>query len=313
MNESTQQKPTAKKSKHLLATTILALILIGFLAALMLLGLQTYKLRNKTIQLQSKLEQTQNNIAAIASTNKQKSARWLLPEIKYLIQLANINLTLDNNAAHAYKLLQTADKRLAKTNDPIFIPVREALAKDINTLQNSPRVDLPGIISQLDALSEQIATLPIVPSLTKQAVTAKTPTAPIKTNKKPQTTWQCFWNTTLTKLKNVIIVQRLEQPMPALPTIEQQTYLKQSLQLLLEQAEWAVLHKQPTVYKSALTRANKVAQIYLSHNLAALKTFTQTVTELQKVVINPPQPNISQSMQTINAAVEQELMDREAA
>ena len=101
------------------------------------------------------------------------------------------------------------------------------------------------------------------------------------------------------KLENIIVIRHLDQPMPPLPTLEQQVYLKQNIKFMLEQAEWAVLHRESQIYNSTLQRANKMVNVYLAHNLSELNNIEQTLQKLQKININAPMPNLSRSIQAI--------------
>ena len=275
-----KKTPKVKGAVKIIFHVIILLIIIG---SLVFIGWQNYQLQNKTQNLQTAIQQIQI----------QRPVSWVLPQIDYIVQVANINLTINKDIPSSLNLLQTADKHLAKLNDPTFIPIRQALANDINTLQATPQVDIAGTISKIAALSEQIANLPITPSMPPKKA-SKTPPAKI-----PQSLWQQFWQVTGQKLKNIIVIRHLDHPMEPLPTLEQQVYLKQNIKFMLEQAEWAVLHRQSQIYNSALKRADQMLNVYLAHNLSELNNVEQTLQNLQKININPPMPDISQSIQSI--------------
>jgi uroporphyrin-3 C-methyltransferase len=288
-------KPTSKKPKIAIKIIFHLIILIIFVGCLVFLGWQNYQLQNKTQSLQIALQKVQ----------EQKPSDWVLPEIDYLIRVANINLHINRDIPVALNLLQTADKRLAILNNPAFIPIRQTLTNDIRTLQAAPKIDTAGTISQIAALSQQIENISITPKMLTKQKEKTSPKIKIKTQ---QSLWQRFWQVTGQKLKDIIIIRHLEQPIEPLPTLEQQVYLKQNIEFMLEQAEWAVLHRDSQIYNSALKRAEQMIHVYLAHNLSELNNVSQTLQKLQKININPPMPDISQSIQAINELIKKDQL-----
>jgi uroporphyrin-3 C-methyltransferase len=282
-------------NKKVIIFIVHAVTLIIIAGCLAFIGWQNYRLKNDVQDLQATVDQVR----------EQKPVNWVLPEINYLVQIADINLRINKDISGALNVLQTADKKLAKFDNLDFAQIRQALTNDISTLQASGRVNIADTIAQIALLARRIENLPIIPSAPYKKPSQAEPDIGTKM---PQSLWQKFVTETGTKLKDIIVIRRLEQPIEPLPTLEEQIYLKQNITFMLEQAEWAALHRETQIYNGALKRAAKMANICFAHNLAALNNITQTLQTLQKINIDPPMPNISQSLQAIS-----ELMAKEQA
>jgi len=312
MNE--QQTKVVEKTKSSLGKALIVIIIIlMFLLCLGLIGWQNYQLLN----LQTTLQQTQTNLkqqSSIIQSNQSNlqhvmklishdTIGWALLETNYLIKLADINLTINDNVPLAIKLLQTADNRIAALTDPSLIPLRRALTNDINTLQSTPKVDVWGIILRIETLNNQIGQTAIISnSFTKpkEHIVKQT-----ETKVAPKLSWRNLWQVSLQKLKNIFVIRHQKDVPQPLLSLEQQVYLRQKIQLLLEQAQWAVMHKQPKIYHLCLQNVNKLVNVYFAHNQQAVQNISQVVEELQKIDIKPATPNISASIRAIHEAQQQ--------
>src|SRR5574343_539868 len=57
--------------------------------------------------------------------------------------------------------LQTADSRLARLDRPAYLPLRKAVAKDLERLNALPFVDMPGLSLRLEQLILSVDKLPL--------------------------------------------------------------------------------------------------------------------------------------------------------
>jgi uroporphyrin-3 C-methyltransferase len=289
-----------------------------FLLCLGLIGWQTYqllKLQTAVQQTQIELEKqssiiqsNQSNLQHVTRLISHDTREWDLMETDYLIKLADINLIINDNIPLAIKLLQNAQKHITGLNDPSLMPLRQALSSDINTLQSTPKVDLWETILRLETLSNQIAQTPVISTTftkSKEPIAEKT-----ETKITSKLSWRNIWQTSLQKLKSIFIIQHYDHITKSLPSPEQQIYMRQKIQLLFEQAQWAVLHKQPQIYLSCLQNAHKLINIYLSYNPQAAKNASQAIEELQKINIKSTVPNISASIQASRELLQQIFEDK---
>src|SRR5439155_23186720 len=86
---------------------------------------------------------------------------WQLAEIEQVLAIAQQQLQLAGNVRAALLALQLAEARLARADRPQFVPIRRALARDIERLKTLPTLDLPGMSMRIDTLVAQVDSLPL--------------------------------------------------------------------------------------------------------------------------------------------------------
>jgi uroporphyrin-III C-methyltransferase len=234
---------------------------------------------------------------------------WMLAEAEYLIRLANLNLHFQHNVTVAIELLKTVDSHLQKFNDHKFLDLRKALAKDIVKLQAVPKVDVPGIYLQLQALSEQVDKLPLI--IENQGKTVQVAPPEEQTTKRSgwKKTLQSGWQT----IGKVLIIRHRDQPIKPLLTFKQHEFLNLNLHVLFAQAQWAVLQHQAEIYHSCLQQIQALIKDNFIQTNAATKNLMITLKQLQKIDINPKLPDIGdllEVMQQINNTQAKQIVSK---
>ncbi|CAG8999374.1 MAG: Protein HemX [Candidatus Celerinatantimonas neptuna] len=220
--------------------------------------------------------------------------QWRLYESQYLIHLAARKVWLEHDIQTAESLLKSADQSIANLHAPQYIPLRRAIADDLNHLDILPRVDIEGIIIQLNSLRDQISQL----ALTQ----AKLPDTAQK--QKPQETG---WKASLLRswhhfIEQFITVRRRDGNVTPLLAPQKAWYLKQNLQLQLQQAALAAQRRQEKLYQQSLTQAHRWVLHYFMHNPAA-DHITDVLNQLAKKQVAPIQPPELGSVALIDKAV----------
>ncbi len=254
--------------------------------------------RNLLNSTKQALQQLQTQVQQQA-----KPKDWLLSEVDYLVKLAALNLTVDNNVSLARKLLQAADQQLADSNNSAYWPVRQALADDISTLNTAPQVDLVGIIVRLNTLKQNIEKLPQVPKISNKpeqqpqinstAVTTVSPTASWS-DKAKEIALQ-VWES----LKELVVIrQDGAQLAPLLPP-DAFAFVVANIQAQLTMAQWAALHHQRMIYQQSLAQARSWIARYFAADSAQVKAAQGLLNNLLAIDISPASPDLSQSLQAI--------------
>jgi uroporphyrin-3 C-methyltransferase len=276
----------------------------------------------KTVsQLQRQVQTTQQSVvnlqktATLLQTQLQQQlalqpanadqAAWTMAEAEYLLQLANYHLTFMRNVATVVVLLQTVDKRLSSLSDPNLNRIRNLLADALIQLQAVPKVDVAGLLSQLNALQIQAAQLPLLVPMTSSAVVSD-----LQSQTTPSSNWRTALDKSLKTLQKLIVIRRHDQPIAPLLPQEQQLYLQQNLQLLLQQAQWAVMQGQASVYQNSLQQAEDWTKLYFVSNAAMTQTMLQTLQELKKINIQPTLPDISNVLQALQQVIASETQNK---
>lgn len=301
-NVATESKKCSLKCKlvHLIAAL---LIVIGF----SYFAWQNYQIKHllatQTQQLSQQIQQQSSEKISLKTETSNPS--WDLLEVQYLIRLADIHLSITKNIPQSIQLLTLADNRLATliASNPNLVMVRQALADNISALKLITVVDQVGIILKINALSDQIDKLPM-PSLPSKLAEPQHQVY-IPATRTSQTFWQKFETASWEQLQNIIIVKHHEQPIIPILSEEQQIDLLQRIQLALNQAEWAVLHKQSTVYQASLQKVITLTNRYFSNAPSIANNIIASVKELQVIELNPKIPDISSSLQAIDKVINQ--------
>ncbi|MDR0776639.1 MAG: uroporphyrinogen-III C-methyltransferase [Azonexus sp.] len=184
-----------------------------------------------------------------------------LLEVEQALTLAQQQLQLAGNVAVAALALQTADARLARLDKPRYLPLRDALAKDLGRLNAQPFVDVAGISLRLEEIIGRVDELPLL-ALDRPAAAAKS----VPTEAEAGAAW---WRLAAADawqaLRDLIRIQRLDREEPVLLAPEQSFFLRENLKLRLLNARLALLARDHGTFRSEL----KVAQDWLQRYFAA--------------------------------------------
>ncbi len=207
-------------------------------------------LRTKIIKLESRSLSFQSQLNLTQQQMNQKQGginhELMLGEADFLISSAAIRLLLTKNSKHSIKLLEAADIRLVKINDVSLFPVREALNNDLHQLKASEQIDITGSYLKLETIAQSLQNLRVNFILPK-TVTQKELTSEVE---------EGWFNHLSSSTENVLSkwfqVTHHDEIVKPLVSVEQGLYLKQSLQLLIKQAQWALIQNNTELYQSVL-------------------------------------------------------------
>ena len=96
-------------------------------------------------QQQQQAEQLTVQLQAMRQLVQQRDSapprHWLLAEVEHLLKLAAQKVWLQQDFSTARALLASADEKLLKLDDPSLLPVRQALATDLELKSPSVKVE----------------------------------------------------------------------------------------------------------------------------------------------------------------------------
>jgi len=247
-------------------------------------------------QLGQALTATQQRVRELSGRQKQD---WLLAEAEYLINLAQLKITLEKDKFTAIALLKTADQRILETADNSLLELRQMIAKDITDLQLVVAPDISGIASQLNAISSQI------PQLTLIALEF----APLEDVAKSseQTTEEFSWRATYQNfLTDFVTIKDHSQPVKPLMTAKQRGNLNNNIQLALQQAQIALVRGEQRLYEMNLNNAFKWIGEFFQHNQTS-QEILEMLTQVSGTSINIQLPGELKAKQSIQAINQQRL------
>ncbi|MCW5589402.1 MAG: uroporphyrinogen-III C-methyltransferase [Legionellales bacterium] len=241
-----------------------------------------------TQNTQTQLNEYTKKIQTLTQDRANKNQSLVLAETLYLVRLANYTLHLTGKISQTILMLENADQRLASLNNPKFLAIRQTLAQDITRLQAVPQVDYVALILKLQALSDQVEKL----GLNNPVNDANHASLPVL----PATTWREKLKNSLHHIEKLIVIRHHDKPIEPLLPAEQAVYLRQNIQLLLQQAQWAVLQKNQALYQNNLTRVIETIKQYYDINQADARGFLTSIEQLRTTNVQPALPNIDDSL-----------------
>jgi uroporphyrin-3 C-methyltransferase len=213
-------------------------------------------------QINQRLDSHTERLRALAGTSRND---WLLAEARYLLRLASQRLLVENSTVGAQALLHSADSILLSIDDPELMPVRSAIAAEMIALKLAKAIDRPGIYLQLSALKDEVQTLPLIPHRPK----SKSISAEILLRDNEPKQWYSPMvssiNTVIVKLKGFVQIRQHDQAPDLLISEQQQLQIINNLMLMLEQAQYSLLHEEELIYQASLQKAKKWWRSYYSH------------------------------------------------
>lgn len=277
---------------------------------------------NRTVeQIKQQQSDTQNNLATVktAASQSQTSMQnqmqamndqlqsamqqrlfqtqdWLLLKARYYLELAQINAHWSDDQEATIGLLQQADALLRNIPDQQLFNVRQAIAQEIVQLQSLPKIDVAGLLSQLDAAENVIDNLPIKQPLDDSQLNQKID--------KENPTWRQKFKESLYVLEKLVVVRRNDEDIQPLLSPLHQTLLRDSIRFNLQEAQWALLHSNPKIYQLALSQALNNVNRAFDENALATQTLIKQLQSLQKEKLERVRPTLDQSLTILNQLID---------
>lgn len=261
-------------------------------------------LQGELASYRSEVDQTLDQVLDELSSEQEADERdWLHAEAAYLLRLANQRLQLERDVQGAAALLRTADERLREADNPALVPVRREIANEISALDAVPRVDRTGLWMALDAQQRQIASQPLSQEIEELAARSGIEEAPTGT-------WQQQLSRFGQELKDLVTIRHHDAELEALITPEQESYLRQSVRLVIEQSQLALLKEEEALYEASLDKALTLIEGYYDTSASGVQSVVEGLRELKEAAIRPELPDISGSQQALATFIERRFESR---
>lgn len=253
------------------------------------------KLSEQRELIATQQRQIDHNARELLEAGNRTRTDWLLAEAEYLLRVGNQRLMIEKDIKGALSALESADEVLAESDDIGVFPVRQQLAKEILSLRSLQDVDRTGLYLKLEAAIASINELTDQALIHDQApgfsITEDT-TAPEDDSNMLTRGWNRF----LATLKEVVVVRRMDEPVKPLLSPDQSAWARLNLQLMLEEAEMAVLRGNQPLYERALDKARRTVSEWYDSTNPAIQGVSDTLSELSGIHVDPELPDVSQSL-----------------
>ena len=254
----------------------------------------------QTAEIATLQERLSDAIKQVEAGRDRSESDWRLAEAEYLLRLANQRILMENRAEGALALLRSTDTILKELDDVSLYPLRQNLASDISKLESVPSLDIEGTYLRIAALIERSKDLPTLtleqqrqlPELIDKVMTEQT-------DAQTQQNITSGFAKAMNKLESLIVIQRHDQPVEPILSPDQGHYLRQNIQMLLEQAQLALLRQQQSVFTTSLSRAQSLLIQYFDQDNYTTRTLIQSLAELTTLNVSPTIPDISGSLKAL--------------
>lgn len=261
------------------------------------------KLASQRELIATQQRQIDHNARELLEAGNRTRTDWLLAEAEYLLRIANQRLMIEKDIRGALAALRSADEVLNETDDIGVYPVRKQLAREIMALKGLTDVDRTGLYLTLEAAIESIQQLTesALASDRLASTLAQSQSDSSTATSSDNTWWMDAWNEATATLSRVVVVRRLDEPVKPMLSPEQSAYVRLNLQLMLEEAELAVLRGHQEMYSSSLTKASKAINTWYDSSSPKIIALSDTLEDLASRNIDPELPDISKSLQLLKS------------
>ncbi len=258
-------------------------------------------LKSSLTDVQQKQQQNSDDTKQLRAEwnvmQKNDVSKWHLAEAQYLVRLANDRLQFAHNVTLALVLLKRADQVLATDNTANILEIRKALAADMARISALPTINVTSLYLQLVSLNAALDQLPL-PTQPLKPENSSTPI--VNTANLPW--WQAAWQHTLAALSKIVVVRYNQTTTLPLVMPDEKMFLYQNVHAQIENASWALLHRNHIVYQASLQRALTWIQQYFAPDAAETKRVLQQLQALLSVNILPPTVDITATQVLIDQA-----------
>jgi len=265
------------------------------------------EMQTKLSALEQRLGESQSQQLALEVLYQELSRNrdeWQLAEIEQVLAIAQQQLQLAGNVRAALLALQLAESRLARTDRPQFLPVRRAIARDIERLKAVPGLDLSGISLKIDGLVAAVDSLPL-------AFDERTPKIADERARQPASDKEGkpapaedgflarFGSEVWKELRQLVVVRKVETPEPPLLPPAQAYFVRENLKLRLLSARLAVLTRDEAGYREDLRVSQAWIRRYFDTRSKSAQGVLAQLKQLSGASISFEPPSIAESIEAM--------------
>jgi uroporphyrin-3 C-methyltransferase len=254
--------------------------------------------QTKLAKLDSRLGELQGQKQALESLYQDLSRNRdevLLAEIEQVLTIASQQLQLSGNVHAALLALQFADNRLARSDRPQLLPVRRAIARDIERLSAAPALDLPGLSMRIDRLVEAVDGLPL--AFAERAAPA--PAGAVHAGSENESFFARLGAQVWSELRKLVVLRKVESPEPPLLPPSQTYFLRENLKLRLLDARLSLLMRDEAGYRGDLGAAQAWLKRYFDPHSTRTEEALAQIAQLASITLDLEVPDISASLEAV--------------
>src|SRR5258705_9391153 len=185
---------------------------------------------------------------------------------------------------------QLAEGRMASTARTQFMPIKRALARDIERLKALPAIDFPGMSMRIDSLVASVDALPLAFDERAERLVAAKEAAVAAERGFWARLGAEIWN----EVKQLVVVRQMSSPEPPLLPPQQAWFLRENLRLRLLNARLSLLARDEAGYREDLRAAQSWVRRYFDPHSKQTTDALAQLKSLAAVSISFEMPTISE-------------------
>ena len=249
----------------------------------------------KVALLEARMAESQSQQAALETLYRELAPsrdELALTEVEQILALASQQLTLAGNVQAALAAVQLADGKLARMERPQLVPLRRALARDMDALKAVPYVDVAGLSLKLDQALGTVDDLPL-------ARDERLPPAQPPRNRESESAWLRFARDAWADLRSVVRIEVSDRPAAPLLAPQENFFLRENLRLRLLAARLALLSRDERSFRTDLNAARDWLERYFDTRVKPVQGAVATIGQLAATPMAAEVPDLSRSLDAV--------------
>jgi uroporphyrin-III C-methyltransferase len=249
----------------------------------------------KVALLEARLAESQSQQASLEALYRELAPsreELALTEVEQIVTLAAQQLALAGNVQAALAALQLADAKLGRLDRPRLLPLRRALARDMDTLKAVPFVDVAGVSLKLDQVIAQIDALPLARDERVEA-------PPRASTPADDPAWIRFLRDVWADLRAVVRIENTDRAAPPLVTPQEAFFLRENVRLRLLAARLALLARDDASYKADLDETLKWLDRYFETHAKPVQVVAAAITQARSIAMPADMPDLARTLESV--------------
>jgi uroporphyrin-3 C-methyltransferase len=245
--------------------------------------------------LENRLAESQTQQAALEALYRELAPardEWTLTEIEQVLLLASQQLQITGNVSGALAALQLADAKLQRLDRPQFVPLRRALARDMDRLKAVPYVDVAGLSLRLDQAIAAVDGLPL--ALEERLPAPASPSPP-----PDEAPWRRFLREAWQDVRQLVRIENLDRPEAPLLAPQQQYFLRENLKLRLLAARFDLLFRDQANFRGDVGAAEAWLKKYFDTRAKPVRSMLTLLGQIKGTDMGVELPGLAGSLDAV--------------
>lgn len=227
----------------------------------------------------------------------------LAVDLDAALRLAQDQTQLTGSVEPLLAALRTAERRLAKSNDPRLAPAARAVARDLERVKAASVPDTAGLLARIDQLLRQVGDLPMANDVGRARLQAAPSPAAQETPAPPQSWWERGWQSLQGDAYGLLRVSRIERPEATMLSPDQAFFVRENLKLRLQGARLGLLARQYDAARADLAAAQATLGDWFDPASRRTQSAAALLQQIQGLTRAADLPRVQDTLAALGSAV----------